>query len=190
MNRAAPDDPQRQLRALLEEQQLAVLATSEAGRPYTSLVAFAVTPDLDAILFATERATRKHANLTTEPRVALLVDNRAHRERDLYEARLRFRPKRAIWVLREFEVKGQRMNYFFTGDKPIWEDPLHTGRKDEVNAVEFYVTTKKIYGPISLKYGYRYAQRVSSLPGTFEGDDAEDKDYKNNRTWLEVRYAL
>ena len=86
MNRAAPDDPQRQLRALLEGQQLAVLATSEAGRPYTSLVAFAVAPDLDQLFFATARATRKYANLTAEPRVALLVDDRAHRESDLQEA--------------------------------------------------------------------------------------------------------
>jgi hypothetical protein len=111
-------------------------------------------------------------------------------ERDLYEVRVRYRPPGGIWVLKGFEVKGQRMNYFFTGDKPLDEDPLHTGRGDEVNVFEAYITTKKLWGPVNLKWGYRFAQRTSSLPGTFEGEDAEDKDYKNNRTWLEARYAF
>jgi len=83
MNRTAAQDAQERCRALLEEQTLAVLATSEQGRPYTSLVAFAVTPDLRAMLFATARDTRKHANLTAEPRVSLLVDNRAQQNSDL-----------------------------------------------------------------------------------------------------------
>lgn len=86
MNRPISDTPQQQLRVLFETQRLAVLATSEQGRPYTSLVAFAATPDLRALLLATERATRKYANLSAEPRVSLLVDDRAHRESDLQEA--------------------------------------------------------------------------------------------------------
>lgn len=76
----------QQLRALLAEQRLAVLATSESGRPYTSLVAFAATGDMHNILLATERATRKYVNLSAEPRVALLIDSRTHQDSDLEQA--------------------------------------------------------------------------------------------------------
>ncbi len=67
-------------------QQLAVLATSQRGQPYTSLVAFAFSDDLRRLFFATTRATRKFANLQAEPRVSLLIDNRSHRSDDFREA--------------------------------------------------------------------------------------------------------
>jgi hypothetical protein len=111
-------------------------------------------------------------------------------ERDLYELRVRLRPKGGLWKAREFEVKGQYMAYFFTGTKPAHEDPLHTGRKDNVYYLELTASSKRLFNLISVKLGYRYAQRVSSLPGTFEGEDAEDKDYTNNRTWLEIRHSF
>jgi len=71
---------------LLASQGFAVLATQGAGGPHTSLVAFAATEDLRHLVFATERDTRKFANLAADPRVALLVDDRSHRETDLVEA--------------------------------------------------------------------------------------------------------
>lgn len=67
---------------LLNSQRLAVLATIMAGRPYTNLIAFAATPDLQELIFATTRATRKFANLQAEPRVSLLVDSRRQDETD------------------------------------------------------------------------------------------------------------
>jgi hypothetical protein len=112
-------------------------------------------------------------------------------ERDLYELRARLRPKGGLWMIREFEVKGQFMGYFFTGTKPPHEDRLHTGRTDDVYYLELTAGSKRIGGrPVRLKLGYRYAQRTSSLPATVEAEDAEDKDYTNNRAWLEVRYSL
>lgn len=72
--------------ALLDSQQLAVLATSQQGQPYTSLVAFSFSDDLRRLIFATTRATRKFANLLAEPRVSLLIDNRSHRSSDFREA--------------------------------------------------------------------------------------------------------
>jgi heme iron utilization protein len=62
----------------LSSQRSAVLATTENGRPFLSLMAFAATPDLKHLLVATYRATRKYRNLTADDRVALLVDNRAN----------------------------------------------------------------------------------------------------------------
>ena len=71
---------------LLTSQPLAVLATQGGGQPYANLVAFAASPDLASLYFATTRATRKYANLSRERRVALLVDNRSNRESDFRDA--------------------------------------------------------------------------------------------------------
>jgi len=77
------------VQSLLTSQRLAVLSTlmsDQLGRPYSNLIAFAATDDLKEILFATTRATRKFANLTAEPRVSLLMDNRSNQETDFGEA--------------------------------------------------------------------------------------------------------
>jgi nitroimidazol reductase NimA-like FMN-containing flavoprotein (pyridoxamine 5'-phosphate oxidase superfamily) len=73
------------IRNLLHGQRLAVLSTQMSGRPYSKLVAFAATADLRDILIATTRATRKFANVTAEPRVSLLIDNRSNQETDFGE---------------------------------------------------------------------------------------------------------
>ena len=75
-----------QVRELFRTQGLAVLSTQGEGQPYSSLVAFAATPGLDALLFATTRTTRKYSNLAAEPRVSFLIDNRSNREADFHEA--------------------------------------------------------------------------------------------------------
>jgi nitroimidazol reductase NimA-like FMN-containing flavoprotein (pyridoxamine 5'-phosphate oxidase superfamily) len=81
------EEMKRVLRELFAAQKLAVLATcDEHGHPYTSLMAFAVTDDLDRFLLATERSSRKFANLSAQPRVALLIDSRSNRDSDLQEA--------------------------------------------------------------------------------------------------------
>lgn len=67
---------------LFSQQKLAVLSSYGNGLPYASLVAFAATEDLQYIVFATTRSTRKYANLVTESNVALLIDNRTNTEKD------------------------------------------------------------------------------------------------------------
>lgn len=67
-----------QLRELFATQALAVLSTDGSGNPYASLVAFASSDDLRQLFFATARDTRKFANLQSNCRVALLVDNRSN----------------------------------------------------------------------------------------------------------------
>jgi nitroimidazol reductase NimA-like FMN-containing flavoprotein (pyridoxamine 5'-phosphate oxidase superfamily) len=73
------------IQELLNSQRLAVLSTQMSGRPYSNLVAFAATEDLQDILIATTRATRKYANMTAEPGVSLLIDNRSNEETDFGE---------------------------------------------------------------------------------------------------------
>ncbi len=74
------------LRDLFSSQRLAVLATQNRGQPYGSLVAFMATEDLKHLLFATTRATRKYANLSKNPRIAMLVDTRSNQEVDFHQA--------------------------------------------------------------------------------------------------------
>ena len=81
------DDRRRErLKALLESQRLAVLATHREGQPYGSLVSFVATEDMKQVLFATTRSTRKYENLTADARVALLIDNRSNQDSDIHEA--------------------------------------------------------------------------------------------------------
>lgn len=72
---------------LFDEHRFGVLCTSQSsGAPYGNLVAVAEVDDLQGLLFATLRTTRKWDNLTAEPRVALVMDNRTNEVADLREA--------------------------------------------------------------------------------------------------------
>jgi len=59
-------------------QRHAVLSTVSDGQPYTSLVAFAMTPDMKNVVFATPRKTAKYRNILKNNKVALLVDTRTN----------------------------------------------------------------------------------------------------------------
>lgn len=74
------------LKQLFLSQRLAVLATQDRGGPYVNLVAFTATGNLKHLLFTTARATRKYANISKNPRVVLVVDNRSNEEADFDEA--------------------------------------------------------------------------------------------------------
>jgi nitroimidazol reductase NimA-like FMN-containing flavoprotein (pyridoxamine 5'-phosphate oxidase superfamily) len=77
---------QKKIARLLDSQQLAVLSTQRDGQPYSSLMAFAFTPELANIVVATGKSTRKHQNLIQESRVSLLIDNRSNSENDFHAA--------------------------------------------------------------------------------------------------------
>lgn len=77
---------EREIRALLANQHLAVLATHDQGQPYASLVTFAATTDLQRLYFATARATRKYRNLARDARAAFLIDSRRNMPADIAEA--------------------------------------------------------------------------------------------------------
>jgi len=64
----------------------AVLATDTAGQPYTSLIAYALTPDMQGVVFITPRATRKYRNILKNSRVSLLIDTRTNTPKDYMQA--------------------------------------------------------------------------------------------------------
>lgn len=74
------------VRDLFQTQAFAVLATRGKEQPYTTLVAFTPTDDMQKIVFATERTTTKFAHIKRHPRVSMLIDNRTNHPRDFSQA--------------------------------------------------------------------------------------------------------
>jgi len=74
------------LNALDKDQLHAVLATALDGQPYTSMIAYALTPDKKGIVFATPRKTQKYKNILKNNRVSLLIDTRSNTEKDYMSA--------------------------------------------------------------------------------------------------------
>lgn len=71
---------------ILISQKLAVLATDKDEQPYNCLVAIAGTADLKHLMCCTSRSTRKYKELTDNPRVSILIDNRSNTESDFDNA--------------------------------------------------------------------------------------------------------
>ena len=80
------DQIKKDLKKLFHHQRLGVLATQNKGHPYSSLVAFTASEDLKWLYFATTRSTRKYANLSGDPRVSMLIDNRSNKASDFKRA--------------------------------------------------------------------------------------------------------
>ena len=72
--------------APFDDLRFAVLATSDKGRPYSSLIAFAFTPDRQTVIFGTPKATRKYMNIRNQRYVSILIDNRSQTPEDLRRA--------------------------------------------------------------------------------------------------------
>jgi nitroimidazol reductase NimA-like FMN-containing flavoprotein (pyridoxamine 5'-phosphate oxidase superfamily) len=74
------------LNALDKDQLHAVLATESDGQPYTSMIAYALTPDKKGIVLVTPRKTRKYKNILKNHHVSLLIDTRSNTEKDYMSA--------------------------------------------------------------------------------------------------------
>ncbi|UCH81280.1 MAG: pyridoxamine 5'-phosphate oxidase family protein [Nitrospiraceae bacterium] len=74
------------LQFLDRKQRHAVLATVSNGRPYTSLVAFALTPDATGLLFATPKKTTKYTNMLKNSNVSILIDSRKNTAKGYMES--------------------------------------------------------------------------------------------------------
>ncbi|MEW6054005.1 MAG: pyridoxamine 5'-phosphate oxidase family protein [Nitrospirota bacterium] len=85
ISRGSANIPER-LKRIDKTQPHAVLATDADGQPYASLIAYALTPDVKGILFATPKSTRKYRNILRNRKVALLIDTRTNTEGDYMHA--------------------------------------------------------------------------------------------------------
>ena len=71
------------LRSFNKNQYFCVLATNDNGQPYTSLISFAIAPDLKRVIFATPKDTSKYNNILKTKNVAILIDNRSNTRENL-----------------------------------------------------------------------------------------------------------
>ena len=111
------------LREMLGSQLLGVLGTHHDGEPYTSLVGFAATDDLKHLLFATGRATRKHANLVADARASMLVDTRTNRPGDFTEASA----ATAVGVVEEVsDSEREKFDSLYLAKHPHLESFVHS----------------------------------------------------------------
>lgn len=78
--------PLEEMLAAFHELRFAVLATADEGKPYTSLITYAMTPGCRTLIFATSRVTSKYRNIRSQPAVSILLDNRSQNARDLQNA--------------------------------------------------------------------------------------------------------
>ena len=80
------EETRRLVQDLLRSQRFAVLSTQSDAGPYSSLIAFWAAENLDHVIFATMRDSRKFRHLATRPAVALLFDDRSNRDVDIDQA--------------------------------------------------------------------------------------------------------
>ncbi|MFC1914528.1 pyridoxamine 5'-phosphate oxidase family protein [Chloroflexota bacterium] len=74
------------LKDMIVTQYFAVLNSVGEGQPYSNLVAFAITDDLKALVFVTDRNTRKYRNIKENNNISLLIDNRTNQPSDITQA--------------------------------------------------------------------------------------------------------
>jgi nitroimidazol reductase NimA-like FMN-containing flavoprotein (pyridoxamine 5'-phosphate oxidase superfamily) len=116
---------QTEITKLLLSQKLAVLATqSSEGAAYASLIAFAATDDLQKIVLATPKSTRKFANIKHNPKVSLLIDDRSNNEKDFHDAQ-------AVTVIGAVEridadISGNELASLYLSKHPYLEDFLRS----------------------------------------------------------------
>ena len=79
-------DVTERLRIMNSTQRHAVLATVSESGPYTSLIAFAMTPDMKNIVFATPKTTNKYRHMQQNKDVSLLIDTRKNTDGDYRKA--------------------------------------------------------------------------------------------------------
>lgn len=65
-----------EMKQLVKEKSICVLATLAGSKPYCSLMAYAANEDGTEIYMATRRATQKFRNVSENPAVSLMIDTR------------------------------------------------------------------------------------------------------------------
>ncbi|MFW9957414.1 MAG: pyridoxamine 5'-phosphate oxidase family protein [Candidatus Odinarchaeota archaeon] len=75
----------QRIKKVINSQSIAVLGTSKNDEPYSCLVAYAVTDDVSHFIFATMRQRLKYRNLSVNPRVSLIIDDRSEKSSDFNE---------------------------------------------------------------------------------------------------------
>jgi nitroimidazol reductase NimA-like FMN-containing flavoprotein (pyridoxamine 5'-phosphate oxidase superfamily) len=66
----------QKMKSFLKERDLCVLATCAGGKPHCSLMAYMTDETVETVFMATLRDTQKFKNVSENPQISLLVDDR------------------------------------------------------------------------------------------------------------------
>ncbi|UZP68518.1 pyridoxamine 5'-phosphate oxidase family protein [Desulfovibrio mangrovi] len=64
------------MQAILRENDICVLATTDSCKPHTSLMTYFCAEDAESLYMLTRRNTRKFENILKNPNVSILIDTR------------------------------------------------------------------------------------------------------------------
>lgn len=64
------------MKAILRENDICVLATTDSCKPHTSLMTYFCAEDAESLYLLTRRNTRKFENILNNPNVSILIDTR------------------------------------------------------------------------------------------------------------------
>ncbi len=107
--------------------------------------------------------------------------------RDLYRIGVDIRHKSFKKLIDRISLSFLFMDYYYTTNKTLAQDPYHAGRRDM-----FYKGTvevrRRISRPITLKLAVRRTERVVDSP--WEGDITTDKDFTQWLFWTSLNYRF
>ncbi len=107
--------------------------------------------------------------------------------RDLYRVGLDIRHKSLKKFVDKVGMSFLFMDYYYTTEKTLVEDPYHAGRRDM-----FYKGTlelsRRLAKPLNLKVAVRRTERVVDSP--WEGDITTDKDFSQWLYWFSLQYRF
>ncbi len=72
--------------AVVNEQYFGILATATEKYPHLSIITYAITKDLQMILFSTPADTRKFQNIKKKPEVSFFIDNNTNKSENIFNA--------------------------------------------------------------------------------------------------------
>ncbi len=108
-------------------------------------------------------------------------------ERDLYRFELLLDPPFIKKYVDRLDLTFLYMDYYYTTDKPLVEDPYHVGRRDEFT--KFTVACRrKLSKPLTAKLAVRRTERITSSP--WEGDLTTDKAFVQWQYWIDLTYRF
>jgi len=108
-------------------------------------------------------------------------------KRDLYRLGFFWTTRWARPVFDSISGSWLYMDYHFSTDRNLFDDPYHTGRRDMMTKVTVRFN-RRLTPVIRVYASFRYSDRVVESP--WPGDITLDKDYTQQRYWVGMTYQF
>lgn len=108
-------------------------------------------------------------------------------ERDLYRLGVDLALPQLARYVDEIGLTFLFMDYYYTADKLLVEDPYHVGRRD-LNYKYTVELQRKLSRDVTLRLAARRSSRTVESP--WEGDLATDKAFVQWQTWVDLTYRF